>query len=286
MPLPLYESHQNTKPSEIKFIIGIAAGKGGVGKSTLTVNLSLALQALGFQVGILDTDLYGPSIRKMLPEDHLPTQKGQFLFPAISMGIKIISMAYFKKEEEASVIRAPIANGLITQFLKNAVWGPLDFLLVDFPPGTGDIQLTVSQHANLAGAVMITTPQDISVIDVRKAIKMFDHVHVPIIGIVENMSGYLDSRGVSIPIFGQGGGERLAREIGVPLLGNIPLDPALCRLGDEGKSLFEFDPERINATTQAFLSVAHQLVNHVKWMKEETSNCLKDFELIWKEMPS
>src|SRR5262249_51343396 len=149
--------------SSIKYVIAIAAGKGGVGKSTVAVNLALALQALGQRVGIFDADLYGPSVRKMLPEKQPPSQQGERLVPAICHGgILMISMAYFRTEKEAVAVRAPIANGIIKQFIQTATWGDLDYLLIDFPPGTGDIQLTLSQQANLFGAVIVTTPQDVA----------------------------------------------------------------------------------------------------------------------------
>src|SRR5262245_2282114 len=140
MPLPMLQDKNKTSSNSIQSIIGIAAGKGGVGKSCVTVNLALALKKLGFKVGVLDADIYGPSIRKMLPEDQMPLQTDQLIIPAISKGIKFISMAYFKREDEAAVVRAPIANGIIQQFIKNVDWGELDYLLIDFPPGTGDIQ--------------------------------------------------------------------------------------------------------------------------------------------------
>ena len=236
MPLKIFQSKEQTPPSKPYYKLAIAAGKGGVGKSTVAVNLALTLQKLGFKVGLIDTDLYGPSIRKMLPEDQSPQQKGQMIIPAICNGIKMISMAYFRNENEASVVRAPIANGIISQFLKQVEWGDLDYLLIDFPPGTGDIQLTISQQANLTGAIMVTTPQEVAVMDVRKAIHMFEQVKVPILGIVENMSYFIHEKsGEIISIFGKGGGEKLATEKGIPLLAAIPIDPELCASADIGK---------------------------------------------------
>lgn len=207
MPLKMFPKDDPKPQSPIKHTIAIAAGKGGVGKSTVTVNLALALTHLGYSVGVMDTDIYGPSIRKMLPEDRLPIQKGNTIIPAVCNGIKMISMAYFRKEHEASAVRAPIANGVISQFIENVAWGPLDYLLIDFPPGTGDIQLTLSQKASLSGAIMITTPQEVSVMDVRKAINLFSQVKVPIIGIIENMSYYqAPATQEKIYLFGKGGG--------------------------------------------------------------------------------
>lgn len=268
----------------IKNIIAIAAGKGGVGKSSVTVNLALALRFLGYSVGIMDTDIYGPSIRKMMPENKLPEQRGQTIIPAICQGIKMISMAYFRKENEAAVIRAPIANGVITQFIKNVDWGSLDYLLIDFPPGTGDVQLTLSQQANLSGAIMVTTPQEVAVMDVRKAINMFEQVRIPIIGIVENMSYYYHKKTEEmIYIFGKGGGEKLAREFGVPYLGGIPLDPLLCLYGDQGSSIFSEDHPDI-ISKKVFIDIAKQVMEHLDLMKDQTKNSLNHIDLTWKVM--
>lgn len=287
MPLKMFQKNDEAPVLPIKHVIGIAAGKGGVGKSTVTVNLARALKRLGYTVGIMDTDIYGPSIRKMLPEDRLPTQKGQTIIPALCEGIRMISMAYFRKENEAAVIRAPIANGVIMQFIKNVDWGFLDFLLIDFPPGTGDVQLTLSQHASLTGAIMVTTPQDVAVLDVRKAMYMFEQVKVPIVGIVENMSCYHHQKtGEALYLFGKGGGERLSRESGVPFLGGIPIDPDLCRSGDSGKSLFFEDPERKLPIVGCFLELAQQAVSQTALLKEQSREYLQNFELTWKEMPN
>lgn len=296
MPLPLYQEQLGKTPdnkvalnslSNVKAIIAIAAGKGGVGKSSVTVNLGLALKSQGYQVGIMDTDIYGPSIRKMLPEDRLPTQKGAVLQPALCKGIKMLSMAYFRKEYEATAVRAPIANSLISHFIKNVQWGDLDFLLVDFPPGTGDVQLTLSQQSHLIGAIMVTTPQEVALIDVRKAMSLFEQVKVPIIGIVENMSYYqsFPQQPEPVYLFGKGGGERLARETGAPLLGQIPLDPLLCTCGDQGQSLFTIDYDFQRPITRAFRDIAEQLIKHVSCLQAENKKKLDTFEVVWKEMP-
>lgn len=280
MPLPMYDKNPIKK---IKNIIAIAAGKGGVGKSTITVNIALALKKIGFTVGIIDADLYGPSLRKMLPEESLPTQKGDKILPASCGGIPVISMAYFRREGEASAVRAPIANGIINQFINSVEWGNLDFLLIDFPPGTGDIQLTLSQKANLTAAIMVTTPQQISVIDVKKAIDLFDQVRVPILGVIENMSHFSTKNEDRIYIFGKEGGKKLARETGTPFLGEIPIDPELCSYGDLGKSIFESTFSN-NLTTEAFLTIAQNIVSHAKLLEKENVDCLKEFELIWKDI--
>lgn len=259
MPLKIYQSKDSIPPKEPKYTLAIAAGKGGVGKSTVAVNLALSLKKLGFKVGLIDTDLYGPSVRKMLPEDKGPEQKGQIIVPADCQGIKMISMAYFRKEGEASIVRAPIANGIISQFIKQVEWGDLDYLLIDFPPGTGDIQLTISQQAKLAGAIMVTTPQEVAVMDVRKAMNMFEQVKIPILGIVENMSYYYHEKSRDIiHIFGKGGGEKLAKESGIPFLGEIPIDPELCASADRGEQQCN------EKTLQAFELLAQNVVEQIK----------------------
>lgn len=270
MPLPMLQSKGNPPVSSIKTVIGIAAGKGGVGKSCVTVNLALALKKLGFKVGVMDTDIYGPSIRRMLPEDQMPEQKDERIIPAICQGIKMISMAYFRREDEAAVVRAPIANGIIQQFIKNVEWGELDFLLIDFPPGTGDVQLTLSQNANLTGAVMVTTPQEVAIMDVRKAMHLFHQVKVPVIGIVENMS-YFSTPSKKVYPFGEGGGARLAEETGFALLGEIPINSELSRCGDEGISVFEETSADAKSIAEIFINLAKSVIGHLKVMKNRST---------------
>lgn len=285
MSLKMFQPKERKPAAKIAHVVAIAAGKGGVGKSTVTVNLALALKQAGYSVGIMDMDIYGPSVRRMLPEDELPVQNGDKIKPAICQGIRMISMAYFRRENEAAAVRAPIANGLVSQFINQIEWGNLDFLLIDFPPGTGDIQLTLSQQANLCGALMVTTPQEVAVMDVRKAVNLFDHTHVPVIGVVENMSFYSDpNSGEKVYLFGRGGGEKLAQEIGVPFLGAIPIDAQVCRCCDEGRSLFSPGNEQVPATL-AFSSIAETFIAHVTALKRLSQECLSTFELNWKEMP-
>lgn len=266
MPLPIFQEETLSTPpvTQIRYTVAIAAGKGGVGKSTLTAQLAHALQRKGLSIGVLDSDLYGPSLRKMLPEDKPPSQRGSWLLPALSHGISLLSFAHFHSPQEAAIVRAPIANKIITQFLQNTAWGKLDLLLIDFPPGTGDIQLTLSQKAMLSGALAITTPQEIALIDVRKALSLFEQVQVPLLGIVENMSYYAPTndskKDERLYLFGQGGGARLAHENGVPLLGQIPLDPAICLCTDTGQSLWA-DPARSGGSAaRAFEGIADQLM--------------------------
>ena len=261
MPLPIYPSQNSNSPpsNKIGAVIAIAAGKGGVGKSTVAVHLAVSLKAHGFKVGILDADLYGPSIRKMLPEDEMPSQNGTLFQPALSSGIKVISMAYFRKTEEAAIMRAPIANAFISNFIAGVNWGNLDYLIVDFPPGTGDIHLTLAQKMQLAGAVIVTTPQEIALQDVRKAISLFNQVKIPILGIVENMSFFQSSvENEKVYLFGKGGGEKLAKDFGVPLLGQVPLDPFICESGDKGKpaALPVFDHIAIQVSSLLFTNAS------------------------------
>lgn len=274
------DSEQSSRPA-IRHIIAVAAGKGGVGKSTVAVNLALAMKKLGNKIGIMDIDIYGPSLRRMLPEDRMPSQKGQTIVPALCGGIKLISMAYFRKEQEAAAVRAPIANGIVMQFIHHVEWGELDYLFIDFPPGTGDVQLTLCQQASLSGAVMVTTPQEIAIMDVRKAMNMFEQVKVPILGVVENMGAYRNEKtGEEIAFFGKGGGERLAREFGVPFLGSIPLDPEVCRCSDRGTSLLESQGSARTAVEE----VAESLSAHLEVLNLSGGEHLQSFELIWKEM--
>ena len=188
---------------KINQLIAIGAGKGGVGKSTVTCHLALALQKQGYSVGILDADVYGPSLDHMIPFDTPPYEQDGYLIPAEKDGLKLMSVAYFKRT--AAIVRAPIANETIEKFLFGTNWGALDYLLVDFPPGTGDVQLTLLQQANFAGAILVTTPQEIALLDVRKAAACFERLHVPILGIVENMS-YFEMGGERSYPLGEGGG--------------------------------------------------------------------------------
>jgi ATP-binding protein involved in chromosome partitioning len=219
----------------------------------------------------------------MLPEDRLPGRLDGKLLPALSEGIRVLSFAYFRKEDEAAAVRAPIANSVIQQFLHGIEWGELDFLLIDFPPGTGDIQLTLSQHASLSGAIMVTTPQDVAVMDVKKAMSLFRQVHVPLIGIVENMSYYQPPIGEKVFLFGCGGGERLAAEYGLPFLGHIPLDAAICESGDRGTSLFRKDTPASPAA-EAFMGIAEHVSAHADALKRAHEGVLSSFEVVWKEV--
>lgn len=264
MPLKMYGQNPIEDPlKEVKHVIGILGGKGGVGKSTVTVNLALALKALGRRVGILDADIYGPSTRHLLGGGELPTEREGQIYPAKARGIELISVAFFRKGEEASIVRAPIANQIIRQFLEKIQWGALDDLLLDFPPGTGDIQITLMQRAGIDGCVAVTTPQELALLDVRKSIQMCHQMGVPILGVIENMSYFLHQN-ERYALFGEGGGKLLADESQVPLLGQIPIDPKLSEVGDEGGSLFETE----GISRLSFEELATRLISRLKVVGE------------------
>jgi ATP-binding protein involved in chromosome partitioning len=244
--------------NEIKHIIAVASGKGGVGKSTAAVNLALALKALGARVGLLDADIYGPSQPLMLgiADDVRPEQQGgQFLLPVEAHGLKTMSLGYLVTDRTPMVWRGPMAGGALTQMLEQTLWGELDYLVIDMPPGTGDIQLTLTQKARVAGAVIVTTPQDIALLDAQKGIEMFRKVDVPILGVVENMAVHICTQcGHREHIFGEHGGQRIAADYGVPLLGSLPLALSIRQQTDSGRPTVIAEPD--SPVTAIFLEVA------------------------------
>lgn len=231
--------------SKVKNIIAIASGKGGVGKSTTTVNLALALAAEGAKVGILDADIYGPSIPTMLGLQGKPeTADGKFFLPKVSFGIQTISIGYLVDPDQAVIWRGPMATGALQQLLTQTLWEDLDYLMIDLPPGTGDIQLTLAQQIPVSGAVIVTTPQDIALIDAQRGLAMFEKVNVPILGLVENMSLHICSHcGHEEAIFGQGGGADMAERNHVTLLGALPLDKSIREFADQGRPSLVADSE-------------------------------------------
>lgn len=233
------------KPIEgIKYIVAVASGKGGVGKSTVSANIAAALSASGAKTGILDADIYGPNIPRMLGLDKPPAQKNGRVMPGERMGIKVMSMAFFLKEDDPVIWRGPMLHGVLQQFLRDIYWGELDYLIVDLPPGTGDAQLTLTQTVPLSGAVIVTTPQDVALLDARKGLSMFRKVDVPILGIIENMSYFVCPHcGERAEIFGYGGGRKISEILEVPFLGEIPIILDIRRAGDEGKPLPLFHPD-------------------------------------------
>ena len=231
---------KNSPNREIK-IIAIGSGKGGVGKSSLTVMLAQIFRRMSLRVGVIDADLYGPSLSLMLPPEKPLTLTGSGrIIPAESRGIKIVSLSHFTQGKEALIVRAPIANATIKKFLEHVDWGEIDVVLIDLPPGTGDIQLTLMQTIPLTGAVVVTTPSKVALIDVKKSIEMFQHMEIPILGLVENMSYYRDRlTNMKLYPFGEGGGKTLAENTRIPYLGGVPLDEEICEALDQGFSIFE-----------------------------------------------
>jgi len=251
---------RNLKPlGEISNVVAVASGKGGVGKSTVAVNLALAWAAQGARVGILDADIYGPSQPLMLGlAGQRPTAPdGKHLQPLVSHGVSAMSIGFLVDEQQPMVWRGPMVTQALTQLLSETQWGKLDYLVVDMPPGTGDIQLTLAQRVPVAGALIVTTPQDIALADARKGLKMFEKVSVPVLGIVENMSIYVCSNcGHSEHIFGSGGGARMAEQYGVRLLGELPLDAHIREEADSGRPSVVAAPD--SARARAYFQMARR----------------------------
>lgn len=245
----------------VKITLAISSGKGGVGKSTTSVNLAMALSLSGARVGLLDADVYGPNIPQMLglkqaEVSAIDTPSGQKFVPLEAHGIKVMSVGLLAEPERPLAWRGPILHKIITQFINEVEWGGLDYLLIDLPPGTGDAQITIVQESPICGVVMVTTPQQVALSDVRRGIYMFRQVGIPVLGIVENMS-YLESdRGKRTAIFGSGGGEQIAEELSAPLLGQIPLDPRICSGGDEGSPIAIAHPDSSAARIFTQIAVA------------------------------
>lgn len=244
----------------VKKVIAVASGKGGVGKSTVASNLAVALAKTGARVGLCDCDLYGPSIALMFGTSERPWQnEEQQIVPVERHGLQLMSMGFLLEDDAPVIVRGPIATKYTQQFLRQCAWNDLDYLVLDLPPGTGDIQLTIVQTVALDGAVIVTTPQEVALIDARKAVAMFQKVNVPILGIVENMSHFLcPSDGQIYHIFGKGGGEHEAKRLGVPLLGQIPIEMQVREAGDEGHPVALEDPDK-SAASRAFHAVAAQV---------------------------
>ena len=239
----------------VRNIIAVSSAKGGVGKSTVAANLALALAAEGAAVGMLDADIYGPSQPRMLGVKGKPGSDGKRFEPMLSYGVQSMSVGYLIDEEQPMDWRGPMVTQALQQLLNDTNWHDLDYLIVDMPPGTGDIQLTLSQRVPVSGAVIVTTPQDIATLDARKGLQMFNKVNVPVLGIVENMSIHVCSRcGHEEHIFGEGGGARVARDYGVPLLGALPLEIAIREHADSGRPSVVADPD--GAAAQRFRQVA------------------------------
>jgi ATP-binding protein involved in chromosome partitioning len=241
----------------------VGSGKGGVGKSTTSVNLAIALQQLGARVGVLDADIYGPSVPAMMGLSGRPeSPDNKSIEPLRALGVDTMSIGYLIEDETPLIMRAPRATSALTQLFEDTLWDDLDYLLIDLPPGTGDIQLTLVQKIPLAGAVIVTTPQDIATLDAKKALKMFEKVEVPVLGIIENMAVHTCSNcGHHEHLFGHGGGERMAAQYGVPLLGSLPLDIGIREQGDAGTPIVASAPD--SQAAKAYLAAAQRLVEAV-----------------------
>ncbi len=256
-PVRSHAVQANLSPHpRVRNVIAVGSGKGGVGKSTTAVNLALALAAEGARVGLLDADVYGPSIPAMLGLSGRPdSPDNKSIEPMRAFGVEAMSIGLLVDQDTPMIWRGPMATSALMQLFNDTLWGDLDYLLIDLPPGTGDIQLTLAQKIPVAGAVIVTTPQDIATLDAKKALKMFEKVEVPVLGIVENMAVHTCSNcGHVEHLFGQGGGERMAAQYGVPLLGSLPLDIAIREQGDAGQPVVVAAPD--SAVAQAYRQTA------------------------------
>jgi ATP-binding protein involved in chromosome partitioning len=242
-------------------VIAVSSGKGGVGKSTVAANLAIALARQGHRVGLMDADIYGPNIPRMFGSFDKPAVIGGRIQPLTAYGVKLMSIGFLVERDAPAIWRGPIIMKVIQQFLRDVEWGDLDYFLVDMPPGTGDAQLSLVQSVAVSGAVIVTTPQEMAVGDALKGARMFERVSVPVVGVVENMGPYTDpASGLRYRFFGEGGGERLAREIGAPFLGSVPLQPVLAERADQGRPVVTDAPD--TPAAQSLVEIAekfHQL---------------------------
>ncbi|WP_413975008.1 iron-sulfur cluster carrier protein ApbC [Stenotrophomonas acidaminiphila] len=247
----------------IRNVIAVGSGKGGVGKSTTAVNLAVALHQLGARVGVLDADIYGPSMPAMLGLSGRPeSPDNKSIEPMRAFGVETMSIGFLVEQDSPMIWRGPMATSALTQLFNDTRWDDLDYLLVDLPPGTGDIQLTLAQKIPVAGAVIVTTPQDIATLDARKALKMFEKVEVPVLGIIENMAVHTcSSCGHVEHLFGEGGGQRMAAQYGVPLLGSLPLEIGIREQGDAGTPIVAAAPD--SAAAKAYVAAARRMVEEL-----------------------
>jgi len=249
--------------------IAVASGKGGVGKSTTALNLALALQKAGAKVGVMDCDVYGPSLPLLTGVHERPATQGKKIIPLEGLGLKLMSIGFFTTDDSPVIWRGPMVHGLIQQFLSDVLWGELDYLIVDMPPGTGDAALTLTQNAPLSGAVIVTTANDLSLIDARKGLEMFRKVNIPILGLIENMSFFTppDLPDRKYYIFGEGGGKQMAQDMDVDFLGEVPIDPRVVEDGDQGRPILLSHPE--SDTAKAFESLAAQVTRKLARLEGE-----------------
>ena len=240
-----------------KFTIAISSAKGGVGKSTFATNLALALKRVGSKVGILDADIYGPSIPKMFGIDEKPKSDGQKLEPITKYDIQCMSIGFLTDQQTPMIWRGPMVTSAIKTFTQKVNWKGLDFIIVDMPPGTGDTQLTFAQDIKMDGAIIVSTPQEVALLDVKRGIKMFDKLNVKILGLVDNMSYFIGDEGKKYTIFGEGGVKKTAEEFNKEFLGEIPIDPEIGRLGDQGKPIVESNPD--SKISEIYINLANKI---------------------------
>jgi len=253
--------------SNIKNIIAVSSGKGGVGKSTIATNLAISLAQTGASVGLMDADIYGPNIPTMMGISELPKPSGGKIMPAEAFSVKVISIGFLVKDGQPLIWRGPLLHGTIRQFLTDVDWGDLDYLVVDLPPGTGDVQLSLSQHIPVTCGVVVTMPQKVSLDDASRGIEMFQKLEVPIAGVIENMGPMEMPDGSKLDIFGEGGGEKLAEQYNVKFLGRIPLDPQLRMYGDTGKPMVVSEPE--SRTTSIINDIACEVASYISRLNLE-----------------
>ena len=240
-----------------KYTIAISSAKGGVGKSTFATNIALALKKIGCKVGLLDADIYGPSIPKMFGIDEKPKSDGQKLEPVLKYDIQCMSIGFLADQQTPMIWRGPMVTSAIKTFTQKVNWKDLDFIIVDMPPGTGDTQLTFSQEIKMDGAIIVSTPQEVALLDVKRGIKMFDKLQVKILGLVDNMSFFTGDDGKKYSIFGEGGVKRTAEEFNKEFLGEIPINSKVGKTGDQGKPIVESDPE--NEISKIYLNLAKKI---------------------------
>src|SRR5437762_272506 len=265
--LPVMDDRPTPKPvpaqqpvayPELGHVIAISSGKGGVGKSTLATNLAVALAKTGSRVGLMDADVYGPNVPRMMGVNTPPSVVNEKIVPLEAHGVKLISLGFLIERDQPAIWRGPIVMKIVNQFLRDVAWGQLDYFIVDMPPGTGDAQLSLVQATHVAGAVIVTTPQEVSIGDALRGVKMFQRVDVPVLGLVENMSWFeCPHCGKPAALFGSGGGERLAAALELPLLGQIPLYPRVLEAGDQGLPIVVAEPA--SSAAKALMQVAERV---------------------------
>ncbi len=260
--VPAHARLQAIEGLTIKNILAVGSGKGGVGKSTVAANLAVALAGMGAVVGLMDADVYGPNIPEMLGVSRIPAPRDNKIIPAVAYGVRVMSLGFLLPPDQPVIWRGPMLHSAVRQFLTDVDWGWLDYLVVDLPPGTGDVAISLAQLVPVTGAVVVTTPQGVSLSDVGRAVRMFERLEVPVLGVVENMSGFVCPHcGKVTEIFGKDGGRRLAERMGVPFLGSVPLDPRVVEGGEKGRPIVIADPE--SPAARALRAIAQQVAARI-----------------------